>query len=253
MNITLIQIIFYLCLGILLYNITMSQHSIENFAPGPNIILIGNIFSARDHARYYSIKEQIIKNSKLHYGQVISIDDQCSTLDDFKKAISMLKRRNPELNSKNTYAFISIGFFDLIKNVNNCEKAVEVQPYGSPKAGLATKLPCITEGEIFNSWKEQLSYFNSNFPETNIVILSGYYLPKDKEITDCGLNLTPNKHLDQDIDAWNADLAQYCVTKDWGFIVMDKEFKASDVLSGEYELKNSAKKHLANIIQRKIY
>ena len=83
--------------------------------------------------------------------------------------------------------------------------------------------------------------------------MSAYYLPKDKELTERGLKMTPNHHLIEDIDTWNADLAQYCVAKNFGFIAMDKEFKVSDVIAGSLDLTNSAKKHLANLIQRKVY
>lgn len=257
MNTLLVQFLFYLFLAIILYNIVIQPPiTIETFAPSPNILLIGNIFSDRDHTKYYSIKEQLLKDSKLHTGELISIDDQCSTLDDFKKSISTLARRHPNLNSANTYVFISIGFYDLVKNVNNCEEATIVEPHGSPKAGLTKKLPCITEGEIFKSWKQQLDLFSKSFPDipaSNITIMSAYYLPKDKELTECRLKITPTHHLIEDIDAWNADLAQYCVSKDYGFIAMDKEFKVSDVISGSLDLTNSAKKHLVTILERKIH
>ncbi len=104
MNRLLLQIISYTFLAVLLYNIVIFP-KVEAFVSSPNVILIGNIFSDRDHTKYLSIKERLIKNKSLHTGQLITIDDNCSTLDDFKKSLDTLKRRHPELDSDNTYIF----------------------------------------------------------------------------------------------------------------------------------------------------
>lgn len=252
MNRLLLQIISYTFLAVLLYNIVIFP-KVEAFVSSPNVILIGNIFSDRDHTKYLSIKERLIKNKSLHTGQLITIDDNCSTLDDFKKSLDTLKRRHPELDSDNTYIFVSVGFHDLIKNVHNCEEAVEVQPRGSENAGLARKLPCIAEGEIFNKWKIQLDELRKQFSKTTITIMSAYYLPKNKELNECGIKIMPTKHIADDIDAWNADLAHYCVTNNLGFIAMDKEFNVEDIISGSTDLNNNAKKKLVSIIGRKIH
>ena len=49
---------------------------------------------------------------------------------------------------------------------------MEVQPYGSPTRQVClryeTSLYYRRDASIFNSWKEQLAHFNSNFPETNM-------------------------------------------------------------------------------------
>ena len=252
MNRLLLQIISYTFLAVLLYNIVIFP-KVESFATSPNVILIGNIFSDRDHTKYLSIKERLIKNKSLHTGQLITIDDNCSTLDDFNKSLKTLKRRNPELDTDNTYIFVSVGFHDLIKNVHNCEKAIEVQPVGYENAGLAKKLPCIPEGKLFNKWKIQLDELRKQFSKTNIIIMSAYYLPKDKEVKECGIKIMPTKHIADDIDAWNADLAHYCVTNNLGFIAMDKEFNVGDIIAGSTDLTNNAKKKLVSIIGRKLH
>ena len=252
MNTQLLKIIFYLLLGIMLYQLAKTP-IIENFKGFPNVILIGNIFGDQDHTRYLSIKEKLTRDPNLHLGHLISLDDKCSTLGDFKKSIKELKRTNPELDSNNTFAFISIGFHDLISNVYNCEEAITVEPYSSPNAGMSKKLPCHTETDIFNSWKEELEHFRNQFPKVNIIVMSAYYLPDEKAIEECGLKLTPNRELHTDIDHWNADLAQFCLSKNLGFIAMDEEFKVSDVIVGSIDFKNTAKRHLVNLIKRKIH
>jgi len=252
MNDLLMKIIFATLLGLILYQLSKTPH-IETFLNTPNIILIGNIFSDKDHTRFISIKEQIEKDKNLHFGEIINISKKCSSLKDFKDSVKELKRKYPELDQNDTYAFISIGYNDLLTNVHNCEKAVEVQPHSSPNPGLSKKLPCMTEADIFNKWKEQLEYFHSTFPQVNIIVLSAYYLPDESTIKECGLNLTPNRHLSSDIDQWNADLAQFCMKREWGFVAMDHEFNPKDILSGSIDLNNTAKKHLAELIKQKVH
>ena len=60
------KIIFATLLGLILYQLTKTPH-IETFLNTPNIILIGNIFSDKDHTRFISIKEQIEKDKNLHF------------------------------------------------------------------------------------------------------------------------------------------------------------------------------------------
>ena len=252
MNALLLKIIFYVLLGLILYDLAKTP-IYENFKGLPNVILIGNIFSDRDHTRYISIKEKLTRDRTLHLSHLISIDNKCSTLSDFNKSIKELKRTNPELDGSNTYAFISIGFQDMLNNVYNCTEAIAIEPYSSPHAGMSKKLPCYTETEIFNNWKKEIEYFREQFPKVKIIVMSAYYLPKGETIVDCGIKLIPDREIEMDIDHWNADLAQFCVKENLGFIAMDEEFKVSDILSGSIDFKNTAKKHLVNLIKRKIH
>ncbi len=77
--------------------------------------------------------------------------------------------------------------------------------------------------------------------------------PDESTIKECGLNLTSNRHLSSDIDQWNADLAQFCMKREWGFVAMDHEFNPKDILSGSIDLNNTAKKHLAELIKQKVH
>ena len=76
MNDLLMKIIFATLLGLILYQLTKTPH-IEPFLNTPNIILIGNIFSDKDHTRFISIKEQIEKDKNLHFGEIINISKKC--------------------------------------------------------------------------------------------------------------------------------------------------------------------------------
>ena len=81
------KIIFATLLGLILYQLSKTPH-IETFLNTPNIILIGNIFSDKDHTRFISIKERLIENDKnLHIGEIINISKKCSSLKDFKKSL----------------------------------------------------------------------------------------------------------------------------------------------------------------------
>ena len=251
MNGLVIKILFYIFLMIILYQLIRPSQRRESFINVPNIILIGNIFSDKDHTKFASIKEEIEKDKTTPIGELVVIGNECYSLDDFKQSVKKLKRQNPELDQSKTYAFISIGFQDLLDNVHNCEQAIEIEPHSSKNAGHAKKLPCYTETDIYSKWKEELEYFSETFPQVQITILSAYYLPEDKKITSCGLNIKPNRHLAADIDGWNADLAQLAMKKNWGFIAMDHEFKITDVISGSINFNNNAKRKLAKLIKRK--
>ena len=72
MNDLLTKIIFMLLLGLILYQLCKTP-PIETFLNAPNIILIGNIFSDKDHTRFISIKEQIENDKNLHIGEIINI------------------------------------------------------------------------------------------------------------------------------------------------------------------------------------
>lgn len=237
---------------ILLYQI-IKPNPIESFINVPNVILVGNIFSDKDHTQYLSIKEELERNKKLSIGEVVVIGDKCSTLDDFKKNVDKLKRQNPELDQNSTHVFISVGFQDLLMNVYNCEEAIKVEPKSLTNMGMSKKLPCLTETEIYNKWKTSLEYFSQMFPNTQITILSAYYLPEDKTLKSCGIKLTSNRHLAADIDGWNADLAQYALKNNLGFIALDNEFTVKDITTNSIDFKNNAMRKLVKLLQRKIH
>jgi hypothetical protein len=252
MNDLLIKIIFYLLLIVLLYQI-IKPYTNESFINAPNVILIGNIFSDKDHTQHLSIKEELEKNRTSHLGEVVVLGEKCSSLADFKKNIKKLKRQNPELDQNSTHVFISVGFHDLLNNVHNCEEAIKVEPHSLTEKGVSKKLPCFTQTEIYNKWKTSVEYFSEIFPNPQITILSAYYLPEDKTIKSCGLKITSNRHLASDIDGWNADLAQFALEKDWGFIALDNEFSVKDITINTIDFTNNAKRKLVKLLQRKIH
>jgi len=278
MTLVLLKIIFFIFLGIFLYYICFAPLK-EKFTQydsnkdrrlgndileePPNVILIGNIFSEHEHRQYNSIKEELLKNEKNNLGHVCSIDNECLSLKDFKKSVNALRRNNgnscnpsikdpvKHLDTKNTYAFISVGFYDIVKNVNNCNTGIQVK--GAEK--------CMTESEIYKEWKEEIDYFRKKFPSVNIIIMSAYYLPDGEKlntnvdkITPCQLKTNEdNSLLSKHIKYWNHDLEEYCKSHDLGFINMGDKFSITDIIKGSVDLNNESKTRLVKIMKQYIH
>jgi len=241
-----ISLIFVASIVTLLVNSEQENFRMPDKAP--NIILMGDyILSDADSLTVPSIKE-LLRN-KFPLSKMKLLATECATIGDFNQQIGKIPST---WNSDNTYAFISVGNNDMFNNISNCDNVFEVQPIESKDRGKANKLSCLHIGEIYEDWKVKIDTFLERFNEVNTTILSSYYLPVGEGLETCGITLKTSKQLEDDVDIWNADLANYSKNKGCTFIALDKYFGEKDLQKGTNSLNRYGKVRLSQILERQI-